>query len=415
MAPAALLMHLAAAATVSDRSEPIRLKASGAPAIESVSPSTFAVEGMSSGECATVVGSGFEQSATAVCRVSSPPGKQSTTFRYGGGGYPEPAGLSIYFPAQVENSTLLRCVPPPVVVGGAGLLSATMDNISFSNALPIRYANLLDVAIGRRPYLTEAHGSLLLMPSPRLQGLHLNVVAELPCANWSTSWTVDVPTLYNGYATYTWIFTYKCYIQTLHMHHMEQVVNASIVLNFPFTRLPHDIDNDLRVAAYGIPWRKDPLVIWRRLMRHVPGPAVAPGSTQVDHHIRALRVGGQPFVGQGWYVYGGFAWAQQNISMLFAPVKRQAELGIDLIMPYNLNDFNITDQQRYLDWCHAVGVKVLYPMVYFAGATNQYNYGSDWDSPQWLAAVRANVSQVKSHPGQYYILTALHLHNRPAQ
>jgi hypothetical protein len=45
---------------------------------------------------------------------------------------------------------------------------------------------------------------------------------------------------------------------------MEQVVNDSVVLNFPFTRLPHDIDNDLRVAAYGIPWRKDPLVIWRR-------------------------------------------------------------------------------------------------------------------------------------------------------
>lgn len=379
MAPAALLMHLAA--KVSDHGDPIGLEASGAPTIESVSPSTFAVEGMSLGECATVVGNGFEQATTAVCRVSSPPGKQSTTFRYGGGGYPEPAGLDIFFPARVENSTLLRCVPPPVVVGGTGLLSVSMDNISFSNALPIGYASLLDVAIGRRPYLTEAHGSLLLMPSLRLQGLHLNVVAELPCANWSTNWSVDV------------------------------LLNVSIVLKFPFTRLPHDIDNDLRVTAYGIPWRKDPVVIWRRLMRHVPGPAVAPTSTaavypssvpeptQVDHHIRALRVSGQPFVGQGWYVYGGFAWAQQNISMLFAPVRRQAELGIDLIMPYNLNEFNITDQQRYLDWCHDVGVKVLYPMVYFAGATNKYNYGSDWDSPQWLAAVRANVSQVKSHPG----------------
>jgi hypothetical protein len=156
-----------------------------------------------------------------------------------------------------------------------------MDNISFSNALPIGYASLLDVAIGRRPYLTEAHGSLLLMPSLRLQGLHLNVVAELPCANWSTNWSVDV------------------------------LLNVSIVLKFPFTRLPHDIDNDLRVTAYGIPWRKDPVVIWRRLMRHVPGPAVAPTSTaavypssvpeptQVDHHIRALRglPGGPPVAG----------------------------------------------------------------------------------------------------------------------
>jgi hypothetical protein len=351
--------------------------------ITSVSPRTFAVEGMSSGEHATVVGSSFDASASAaaVCMISSPPSKQSTSFRYGGGGYPEAAGLNITFAAHVQNSTHLRCVPPMVLVGGAGMLSVSMTNASFSNALPVRYAALIDVAIGRRPYFAEAQGSLLLMPSPRLHGLHLRVLAELPCANWSTAWEVEI-------------------------------ANSSIVLTFPFAALPESINNDLKFTATGFPWRDEPVVVWRRLIRHqlpasdltaATAASTGPEQTQVDHHIRALRVDGQPFVGQGWYVYGGFAWAQRNISMLFAPVRRQAELGIDLIMPYNLGDFNFTDQRLYLDWCHAAGVKVLYPMVYFAGVVGTQNYGSDWDSPQWLADVRANVTQVMSHPGQYSI------------
>jgi hypothetical protein len=37
-------------------------------------------------------------------------------------------------------------------------------------------------------------------------------------------------------------------------------------------------------------------------------------------------------------------------------------------------------------------------MVYFTGATNTNNYGKDWESPAWLAAVSANVSGVKDHP-----------------
>jgi hypothetical protein len=366
-------------------------KAGGGATITSVSPATFAVEGgaSSSSGYVTVVGSSFSTTAAgaaaAVCMISSPHDKHSTTFRFGGGGYPEATGLNITFAARVQNSTHLHCTPPAVVVGGAGLLLVSMDNGStFSNALPIRYQPLMDVAIGRRPYLSEAQGSLLLMPSPRLYGLHLRIAAALPCANWSMGWEVEM-------------------------------ANSSTVLTFPLETLPQSINNDLRITVIGIPWRAEQLVMWRRFIRQAASSrmddpsswisANVPATTgsgaepsQVDHHIQALRVKGEPFVGQGWYVYGAFAWAQRNISMLFEPVKRQAELGINMVMPYNLNDFNVTDQRLYLDWCHAAGVKVLYPMIYFTGALNKQNYGNDWASPEWIAAVSANVSHVKDHP-----------------
>ena len=259
-------------------------------AISSVSPGTFATDGL---DTATVTGSGFAGAvAVPICRVSTPPSDpRSTTFRYGGGGYPEATGQNLSFPATVLNATALRCSPPAVIVGGAGLLDVSLDDgISFSNALPVRYAPLVLVALGRRPYLSELEANLLLAPSPRLLGLRLTVTATLPCAAKGWSWTVEV-------------------------------LNSSIVLPFPLSGLPPSINNDLQISVAGIPWRGSQVVAWRRLIRHVPtgtaaataaGAGVVPEASQVDHHIRALRVGGQPFVGQGWYVYGGFAWTVRH-------------------------------------------------------------------------------------------------------
>ena len=87
-------------------------------------------------------------------------------------------GDHIDFPATVLNATHLRCAPPAVVVGGAGALSVSLSNgapYTFSAPLPLRYEPLVDVALGRRPYLAETQGALLLALSPRLLGLTLTV------------------------------------------------------------------------------------------------------------------------------------------------------------------------------------------------------------------------------------------------
>ena len=41
---------------------------------------------------------------------------------------------------------------------------------------------LWDVAIGRRPYITETTGELLLQASPAILGKTLTITAELPCS-----------------------------------------------------------------------------------------------------------------------------------------------------------------------------------------------------------------------------------------
>ena len=47
-----------------------------------------------------------------------------------------------------------------------------------------------DVAIGRRPYIAEATGELLLQLSPAVLGKPLAVTAELPCAGAAWNWTL---------------------------------------------------------------------------------------------------------------------------------------------------------------------------------------------------------------------------------
>ena len=128
--------------------------------------------------------------------------------------------------------------------------------------------------------------------------------------------------------------------------------NTSVRLNFPLTALPATLNNDMSVSvtsptsiagqsgASGV--RLPPK--WRRLMR-APAPAVGDRveAVQVDHHTRALRVGNRSFVGQGWYVYGS---AAMSVETMFQPVRRQAELGVNLIMQYALGSRNASEQLR---------------------------------------------------------------------
>ena len=67
---------------------------------------------------------------------------------------------------KVLNSTALRCTPAPVHSDGLGTLTVSMDNRTFSpNAsAPIRFFPLFSIAVGRRPYLSETEGTILLDP-----------------------------------------------------------------------------------------------------------------------------------------------------------------------------------------------------------------------------------------------------------
>lgn len=94
-----------------------------------------------------------------------------------------------------------------------------------------------------------------------------------------------------------------------------------------------------------------------------PGPTVVP--VQVDHSRRTLLVGGEPFLGSGWYADGNdnLRWAG-NITAYAAAMQAQALVGDNQVMPYGLSTrFSPAEQIEFLDACDALGLRVIYPFA----------------------------------------------------
>ena len=233
----------------------------------------------------------------------------------------------------------LRCEPPPsVLVPGPGLLSVR-NNVGYStNPFEVAYELLVDVALDRRPYLAEPKARLLLRaPRPFADAAAaggLTVVASLP----------DLPSA----ASAGW------------RHQNVSLRAGGAVLELPFAAaLPPLVNADLRVditlAASGRTITK-----WRRFMRAPPAAAATVEPVQVDHDRRGLLVGGQAFVGSGWYVDGNDepTW-RKNLSNMAAAIAMQAKVGDNQVMPYGLSThFSAAEQRAFMDEMQRLGVKV---------------------------------------------------------
>ena len=275
---------------------------------------------------------------------------------------------------QIINDTHSTCSPPPSVpVPGPGLLSVCSSNApngmacgpqskwdccqSQSNAVRVTYIELAGVVIGRRPYISETVGALLVSTHPSLAGLGLGVHAWLPfLGSGSTGWRWPlVPTAGNG----------------------------SAVLTFDLSGLPATLNCDLGVTIT-IPNRGN-VTKYRRLMRAPPLPATsATVTSQVDHHSRAIRIGqrsgvgeggsysgsgtdGNIFTGSGWFIstptWPPLQWHEANTSTWVAAMSPRAAMGtLNQIMPYSLQTLPPKTQRAFLDACAELGIKVLYPM-----------------------------------------------------
>ena len=364
-------------------------------AISSVSPVAFPT---ASATVVALEGSGFVLGVPTGwrlrCRLTSAcptNGHECTTFTHAG--Y---SGGAMYANATVLNDTHATCVAPAVFAPGPGLLSLCIDEGVWlcnapSNGMKISYFTLVDAVLGRRPYLNESQGELLVTAHSSLAGRALQLEASLGFApNKRFSWTVT-PT----------------------------AAKLTAVLPFALAGLPTTINADLRLDVdYGT----DNLTIWRRLMRSpLPAdPAAAAAAVQVDHSTMALRVGGETFQGSGWFV-GIPKWPPSHwlpcthppinttvcTALWLATIRPRAALGtLTQIMPYGLQALHPPAQLAFLDACAILGVKVMYDMQPLGmTALGGMNYDTDWASATWKADVVANVSLVRNHPAilGYYI------------
>ena len=179
--------------------------------------------------------------------------------------------------ATVINATHLTCRSEPTDNAGIALLTVTVDGQNFSAASPpISMFPAVEVAIGRRPYFAETHGSLLIRSAPSLAGYTLQVTGVL--ANTSSPVPLLSGTVPAGNTT---------------------------SLDFSLSSLPPAVLEEL-IVDVKVVRRRGTIVMGlqkRKIFHRAPPPEPSwSGSVwQVDHSRRALRVNDLPFIGVGWF------------------------------------------------------------------------------------------------------------------
>ena len=314
------------------------------PVITRLSTTSFPVEG---GATVAVHGSGFDSAGSAaLCRVENcGAGYATGDFTYAGNPGPNasspanppnmfPGPSVVEFNASVASDSLLHCTPPPVIASACARFSvSTMGN--WSAPATAEYVQLFDVAVGRRPYITEDTGHLLLRCNASLLGARVSVTATL----------VHLPAA----ATHDW-------------HWQDVALNGSNVLEFALsTSLPATVNTDLRIT-FTLP-DGSTVVKWRRFMR-APAPPSGVVPTQVDHHRRGLLVGGEPFVGVGWYTSVTAPPANSSLqgTELWELLSRQSIVGDNQMMPYFFSGLTHEQRVEFLEYCETLGLKVMIPL-----------------------------------------------------
>ena len=354
--------------------------------VTAVSPVRFPLSG---GQPLVVTGTGFgAEGGTAWCNFESIGAVGPLSHSIPRSGYKGPS-IDVV-PARVKSETELTCNSPTVIVPGRAALTVTLGNVSgpsspepciYGKLCPpdvpgvVEYFSLVDVVIGRRPYIAEGQGSLLVTTDPSLRGKELLVSAVMPGGGPGLEW-----------------------------HWQLKPQNGTSVLWFSLSALSDTVNADLKIVVYGeaLP-QKTNITILRRLLRAPQSGAPDVGVSVIDHTTRQILIDGRGFQGVGWYVNGG-----GSVSSQLATISTQVRLGVNQIMPYAMVDMNATEQRTYMDACHAMGVKVLYPMQMYgqSGTGHARNWSSGYfqhfngsaAAAAWQAQVLATVETWKTHP-----------------
>ena len=224
---------------------------------------------------------------------------------------------------------------------------------------------LFDLALGLRPYVDATSGHVLVRCNASLLGSTVAVEATLPALPAAASqkgWRWESVTL-----------------------------NGSNVLAFAFgSALPTTVNADMRIVIT----LADGAVVtkWRRFMR-APRPPSGVIASQVDHFRRGLLVGGEPFLGAGFYISVPKPADNESLagSAVWSLLERQAIMGDNQLMPYFFRALSHPRRLEFLDYCQKLGLKVMIPLevdVPFA------NISAD---PQRHAWFNANITAYMNH------------------
>ena len=377
---------------------------SATPTITSIVPRRVSLEG---GDNITVVGTNLRDAAPGavapLCRIA--PASRGSTHVLNATAPTFPGVVLVGSGSDSGNS--LVCVGAPAVVAeGPGTLVVSLDGGKTwlpggadPAATRLTYFSLVEIAVGRRPYVTEAAGSLLLRTdASAMAGASLSVTAVLPAGGPGAKWEwhgvvggteVVLPMAFDGG---------RLPPNTRPIHN-DLIVTVSVIKAAaaaaaqPQGEGEDETDGDngggngsdhssgrssgsqsggsdnergsggASGSGSGVVMPGRTYTKTRRFHR-APPPATTVGVSQVDHATSGLRVDGASWLGQGWYVEGatgGDTPRWNNSLTVLASVLRMRLVpqGINMAMVYGLMTRPDAEQLAFLDECEAMGMKIM--------------------------------------------------------
>jgi hypothetical protein len=287
-----------------------QLASAATPQITSVSPRELPIGG---GQQLTVAGTGFGNQSAGWCRLETVGAVGPISHSIPSWGYKGPS-IEV-FRAVVHSATELTCTPPAVIVPGRVVLTVTIGadgtgptssascTYSSKSCPPgapdvLEYISLVDVVVGRRPYVRgETQGSLLVTTDGSLRGQTLALSATLP-----------------GGHRWQWQLTPQ---------------NGTDTVWFPLAAVAPTVNADMTVVISGTALHQGNITIQRRFLRAPPTGAPPLGVSVIDHTTRQILIDGEGFQGIGWYVDA----YPSDVSVQLELISTQVRLGVNQIMP----------------------------------------------------------------------------------
>jgi hypothetical protein len=254
----------------------------------------------------------------------------------------------VTFPATIHNDTYAECIPPPVLANGPGLLRLSVDNATWRGiageaGFPVEYFSLVDLAVGKRPYVNTDVGHLLMRTNCLAQG---ETIGHNLC---QTSVTINA-TLRSVGKTWSW----------------GSLIQGDRALPFNMSSLPPNVHNDLDVTiVFGARGRATGNYVIHRLVRFARvttnSTQAAAQAVQVDAWTKTLSIGGNTFLGSGFY-FGSYSPSDllKMATELPSLVRRGVNMGVMLTLP----GANETVQQSFFASAAHAGFKVIWPLFF---------------------------------------------------
>ena len=306
------------------------------------------------------------------------PSAAGTTFTLNGTGSTFTATADIISTNQIVCNGI-----PNVVAPGPGVLQISFHYQNTTNVVStdITYFTPVDFAVSKRPYIYETSGDILLRFDPQYfkttEGF--KITADLPAGGPKAKWEWNINSSCNIFATF-----------------------PNVILPLPFlSTLPpntESIHNDMSVTVTRL--LDGTKYVRSRRFHRVPPPSLDNSviPVQVDHTKKALLVGGQSFVMQGYYMgtdhpTNDSFWLQHELNVI---KQKLVPNGLNVGMLYDLQNEPLNVQLQFLDGCHRAGFKVIYPVSHIGKI--DINHGGPFNNKTLLKELIANITFVKDHP-----------------